>query len=142
MHDIHQLSHRIQADKRTIRRAGGFFNGLFSAGGGASSEGTAGSSTVGACLAGGIFFFGGSFAAGGAAALGAGPDPALAFTLALSNASLTLAFLTSARPSMSALSGRSPTIFISVPKPTAASFRAPSKESSRRDASASESGLI
>ena len=125
-----------------MRRAGGFLTGFSSDGGGILSEGVAGRSAVGGCLAGGIFFLGGSFAGGGAARFGGGPEPAFAFTFALSKASLTFAFLTSARPSIRALSGRSPTIFISVPQQTAASFLAPSNESSKRDARASDNGLI
>ncbi len=101
---------------------------------------------MGGCFAGGIFFFGGSLVGGGPADLpadlGAGADPAFAFTVALSNASSTLAFLTSDKLSTTALSARFPTIFMSVPRHTAASFRAPSNESSRREESASESGLI
>ena len=104
---------------------------------------------VGGCFGGGGFFLGGSFAAAAAAAeaaglagLGGGPDPAFALTLALSYASLTFALRTSARPSIKALRGRSPTIFIKVPRQIAASLRAPSKESSRREANASDKGLI
>lgn len=127
----------------TIKRAGGFLRGLFSVGVKTSSSlGVAGRSVVGGCFGGGIFFFGGSLTAGGAAGLGVGPEPILAFTFALSNASLTFAFLTSARPSIKAFRGRSPTIFIRVPRQTAASLRAPSNGSSSNDARASDSGLI
>lgn len=85
------------------------------------------------------FFLGASLAAGGA---GLGAPPALHFTVAFSYASLTLAFRTSASPSISAFNGRSPTIFINVPRQVAASFRAPSTESSRRAARDSDTGLI
>lgn len=68
--------------------------------------------------------------------------PALALTIAFSCASFTFDFLTSGRPSMIAFKGRSPTIRMSVPRAVAASFLAPSNESSSKAASRSESGLI
>ena len=68
--------------------------------------------------------------------------PALHLTVAFSYASLTFAFRTSANPSISALSGRSPTIFMRVPKHMAASLRAPSKLSSRSVERGSVSNLI
>lgn len=90
--------------------------------------------------------FGGSFVAGflgGAAAgtlTGAGP-PALHLTVAFSKASLILDFRNSAMFSMIALSGRSPTIFMRVPKQVAASLRAPSKLSSSSKAKVSANGF-
>lgn len=126
----------------TVKRAGGFLRGLFSVGVSTSSPmGMAGRPVVGGCFGGGIFFLGCSFVAAGAAGFAGGPGPAFALTLALSYASFTFAFLTSARPSTRAFSGRSPTIFMSVPRHTAASLRAPSNESSRRDARASDRGF-
>lgn len=121
----------------TVRRAGGLaagFLGAFAAGAGADVS----SSSIGLAGGGGAFaatfFFGGAAgagAAGGGAREGAGA-PALALTVAFSNASFILTLRTSATPSRTALRGRSPTIFINVPKHVAASFRAPSKESSKR----------
>lgn len=83
-------------------------------------------------------FFAGAAAGGGFG--GAGP-PALHLMVALSKASLILAFLRSGNVSIVALSGLSPTIFMRVPKVVAASLRAPSKPSSSRVANVSASGL-
>lgn len=81
--------------------------------------------------------------------MGGGPDgfdgpgaPALAMTVAFSYASFTLDFLTSGKPSIIAFNGRSPIIRMSVPRAVAASFLAPSNESSSKVASCSENGLI
>jgi len=72
-----------------------------------------------------------------------GPDaPAFALTVALSYASFTFDFLTSGRPSIIAFRGRSPTIRMRVPRTVAASFLAPSNESSSKVASCSERGFI
>jgi hypothetical protein len=67
---------------------------------------------------------------------------AFALTVAFSYASFTFDFLTSGRPSIIAFSGRSPTIRMSVPRAVAASFLAPSNESSSKVASCSERGFI
>lgn len=79
----------------------------------------------------------GALATGGIG-FGGPPAPALALTVAFSYASFTLAFRTSASPSINAFNGRSPTIFIKVPKQTAASSRAPANPSSKR----AESGSV
>lgn len=103
----------------TINLAGGLANGF---------DGESSTKRVSACgdaARGGAFvatFFAGGATGGG----GFGAPPDLHLTVAFSNASLTLTFRTSAIPSIVALSGRSPTIFINVPKHVAASFRAPS----------------
>lgn len=80
--------------------------------------------------------------------MGGGPDgfggpgvPAFALTIDFSYASFTFDFLTSGRPSIITFNGRSPTIRMSVPRAIAASFLAPSNESSSKVASCSESGL-
>lgn len=127
---------------QTKNLAGGFFNGLFSVDTRTSSE-TTSEDAGGLVFAGAeAFFFGGSLAGAGAADLGGPPAPAFDLTVAFSYASFTFAFLTSARLSIRAFNGLSPTILIRVPKQTAASFRAPSTESSKRGARASVSGLI
>lgn len=110
---------------RTVRRAGGFA-AFLGGGGGAASE--VSSVTGGGFGADAAFFFGPAAGGGAAldAALGGPPDPSLHLTVAFSKASLIFAFRTSATLSTTALSGRSPTIFIKVPMQTAASIRAPS----------------
>lgn len=90
--------------------------------------------------------FGGCFVAGflegaAAGALGGAGPPALHLTVTFSKASLILDFRKSAMLSMVALSGRSPTIFMRVPKQVAASLRAPSKLSSNNKAKVSANGF-
>lgn len=120
----------------TVSLAGGFATAaVFLAGGDSSS----------CCAAvGGGFAPTGNFfaeAAAGVGFVGAGP-PVLHLIVALSNASLILAFLRSGRVSIVALRGLSPTIFMRVPKAVAASLRAPSKPSSSKVANVSARGLI
>lgn len=123
----------------TVGRAGGLAVGFLDAGAAVLSS----SSATG--LDGGGFFFVGPVAAGaeGGAALGGGaPMPVLHLTVAFSNASLIFAFRTSAKGSITAFKGLSPTIFMRVPRHVAASFLAPSEESSRSVVKLSASGLI
>jgi hypothetical protein len=83
----------------------------------------------------------GAFLAGGPAGRPDGGPPALHFTVAFSKASLILVFRKSGKESIIALSGRSPTIFIRVPKQVAASLRAPSNPSSNNTTNESARGL-
>lgn len=99
-----------------------------------------GASTSGAAFLAGATFLGGG--ADGAACRGAGGPPALHLTVAVSKASFIFAFRKSGNASIVAFSGRSPTIFMSVPKQTAASLRAPSNPSSSKTANDSARGLI
>lgn len=119
----------------TAGLAAGFGAGVGFLGGGASSSRTPFGIGLGAD------FFPAGAAAGAGALAGAGP-PALHFTVAFSKASLIFAFRKSGRPSIVALSGRSPTIFMRVPKQVAASLRAPSNPSSSNTAKVSANGLI
>lgn len=115
---------------------GGFAGGLLTGFFGGSSSCTA------AGLGAGAFFFGAGAAAGGGAALGGAEAPDLHLTVARSKASFTFALRMSGRPSITGLRGRSPTIFINVPRHVAASVLAPSNPSSRSTARVSARGLI